>query len=365
MHRLASFTALGIVALVFAGCPIYGDDHDDYSCGDVPCPPDYYCYGPNDCNAGETCGDDNLCHVGGCERWGCAYGFECVSIAVDAFKCVPESSAGGGGAGGGGGGDVVWCGNPDDCQAGETCGENGTCQAGDCSEIACIYGFTCDEGADPPACVRLNPAGCGEDADCAEVGAGFKCLSGVCTAPADQCFDGTQCPSGDVCADGKCTPSCADGAVCPSSYTCDLVELCTVPAEACAITNDCGGPTEVCVAGACVPRSIDGLCDTGLVWVDNGCIPDQSPIFVCNGDGTQDLCALGSICLHHSCYISCAPPNENACTTIPEFDQCKDVTTATGTHPVCGSNENLGNECDPTAGMLCTPGLVCIDGYCN
>jgi hypothetical protein len=371
MRRLAFLSALSFVAMSIGGCPIYSDGDDGY-CSNGRCNQQEYCSAPSDCASDEVCGLDNECHIGQCNDWGCPDGYRCDPKGDDVFACVIDVSTTGGGGqggdggqGGGGGPDVVWCGNPDDCGSGETCGTDGTCQAGDCTAVDCIFGFTCDPDQSPPACVRENPAGCGEDLDCAELGAGFKCVSGVCTAPADQCFDQTQCAAGDVCADGKCVPSCAGAEMCPASYQCDAVDTCSVPTTPCQITNDCGGPDAVCVAGACVPRSVDGDCSAGSVWVENGCIPDQSATFVCSVEGTQDTCADGSICLHHSCYISCAPPNENACTSLPEFDVCKPVTIMAGTFPVCGSDQNLGGECDPTAGMGCAPGLVCIDGFCK
>lgn len=191
-------------------------------------------------------------------------------------------------------------------------------------------------------------------------------MSGECTAPADQCSDQTQCPSKDKCVAGKCTPSCTTNADCSGGYTCDTtLGICTVPAKPCTITNDCGGPTEVCVDGACVPRSDMGTCPPGEVWVENGCVPDQSASFYCNQDGVQDMCAVGSICLHHACYISCAPPNGTACDNQPSFGVCKTVTTMSGDHQVCGSNQNLGNECDPTAGLACQGSKICIDGFCK
>jgi hypothetical protein len=369
MPRLASLAVLGFLAGAIGGCPIYTDDDDGY-CDYGDCHRDYYCSAPSDCPSDEVCGIDNECHIGDCSSWACADGYRCEQMGSNDYECVIDvSTTGGGGeggSGGSGGGDVVYCGNPDDCAADETCGTDGACQAGDCTAIDCIFGFTCDQEANPPACIRENPAGCGADADCSSLGADHKCLSGVCTPPADQCFDQTQCPNGDVCAEGKCVPSCAGGASCPSAYMCDAVETCTVPTTSCNITNDCGGgPAYVCVDGACVPRAFNGDCLPGEVWVDNGCIPDQSPIFVCQTEGVQDACAAGSICLHHSCYINCAAPNETACVALPEFDQCKAVTTPTGTFSVCGSDQNLGGECDPTAGIDCMPGLVCIDGFCK
>jgi hypothetical protein len=114
-----------------------------------------------------------------------------------------------------------------------------------------------------------------------------------------------------------------------------------------------------------VPRSQLGSCPLGDVWVENGCIPGQSASFVCNQDGVQDACAAGSICLHHNCYLSCAPPNAAVCDNFSPFNICKTVTTVSGNHQVCGSDSNLGNECDPTAGIACSPGKICIDGYCK
>jgi hypothetical protein len=367
MRRLASIAVLGFVAFTLGGCPIFSENDDGY-CPDGRCYENDYCSGPGECAPDEVCGADNECHIGQCDVWGCANGYECDQTAIQVYECVIDSTGVGGGEGGEGGGnnpDVVWCGNPKDCAADETCATDGTCQTGDCTDVECIFGFVCDETQDPPACIHANPAGCGADADCTALGAGYACVSGECTAPADQCFDQTQCPSGDVCNSGKCTPSCAGGEICPLAYTCDAVETCTVPLSACNITNDCGSFSAVCVNGACVPRAIDGQCLLDEVWVENGCIPDQSPLFVCEVEGQQDACAPGSLCLHHSCYISCAAPNENACVSFPEFDVCKLVTTQTGEYEVCGSNTNLGSECDPTAGVSCSPGLVCIDGFCK
>jgi hypothetical protein len=381
---------LGFVGLLVAGtagCPIY-DEHADRGwgsgqggsassgCYGQGCyPPE--CSAPEDCpNVNQTCGEDGQCHTGDCTIWGCPGGYACTIHDDATASCEPGGAAtvGSGGSGGGsssssggaGGGNVVWCGNPDDCGAGETCAPDGTCQPGDCTMVGCIYGYVCSTSEATPACIPQNPAACGTDEDCAAFGNGYACVSGICTAPADQCSDQTQCAGSAKCASGKCTPECSSNAECPDAFGCDTtLGICSNPAQPCSITNDCGGPDLVCVDGACVPRSDQGSCPAGEVWVENGCISNQSATFTCTVDGTQDACASGSVCLHHSCYISCEPPNQTACDNLPSFNVCKDVTTSSGNHQVCGSDENLGGECDPTAGLECGAGKICIDGFCK
>lgn len=355
MPRLALSLSL-IVGL--GGCPIFGSGGSD---GDGYCDPSYGdCYSP--CYVDSDCGSNGYCDNSGyCHQYP-GTGGSGPSSTASTSSSSPTSTGSTSSTGGAG---PTYCGNPDDCQAGETCAPDTTCHPGDCVANGCIYGFVCDLTASPPACVSESPTACGSDSDCASDGAGYKCVSGNCTAPADQCFDGTQCAPGDVCADGKCTPSCSNDTCSTPSYTCSAVDTCTVPTQPCNITNDCGGPDAVCVDGACVPRSPDGTCDTGSVWVENGCIPNQSATFVCSIDGTQDVCAAGSLCLHHSCFISCEPPNQNACSGLPDFNQCKSVNTTSGAHSVCGSSDNLGGQCDPTAGQECGGALICIDGFCH
>jgi hypothetical protein len=114
------------------------------------------------------------------------------------------------------------------------------------------------------------------------------------------------------------------------------------------------------------PCGAGGTCGGGLKCVDGGCTPDQKPVFTCATDGAQDSCQPGSICLRHSCYIGCsADAGADACKAADNFNQCKGVTTSSGTYNVCGSTTNLGTECDPTQNKACTNSLVCIDGYCR
>lgn len=403
MTRLSRLGFLGVfaAAALLGGCPIFQDNGSGGSggfCNDPSCQSTSSggttCSQPSDCLANQTCGKDGQCHDGDCTFSGCVSGYTCVVAADHTASCVPNSSSsssgsstsssGAGGSGGAGGSSsssgsstsssgtggaggspaVVYCGNPSDCAMGQTCAPNGTCESGDCKAIGCIFGFACQPDG---TCTSTNPASCAVDADCKNAGAGYACVSGICTSPDDQCFDQTQCAAADKCAAGKCEPACTTDMDCPSGsgYGCDTTKgICSKPLKTCKITNDCGGPSEVCVAGACVPRAVGGNCATGD-WVENGCIPTQKATFICKADGQQDVCAAGSLCLHHACYISCAAPNQTACNNLPTFNVCKPVTTQSGAHDVCGSNQNLGGECDPTVANSCGAGKLCIDGFCK
>ena len=126
-----------------------------------------------------------------------------------------------------------------------------------------------------------------------------------------------------------------------------------------------GGSTSACKNDSDCPSPTGSRCLTGKC-VDGGCTPDQQPVFTCSADGTQGECQQGSICLRHSCYIGCNPDaGTDACKAADAFNVCKTVTTASGAHSVCGSNNNLGTECDPTQGKSCPSPLVCIDGFCK
>jgi hypothetical protein len=102
----------------------------------------------------------------------------------------------------------------------------------------------------------------------------------------------------------------------------------------------------------------------GDAWVENGCIPSQAATFTCANDGVQDACADGSICVHHSCYISCAM-SITVCQGLPVFNQCQAIESSSGTYTVCGSPDSLGSDCDPTEELECMGAQVCVDGVCK
>jgi len=410
MKRLSLLGCFGLLASVLAGCPIFsGDAHNNcYELGDCGTwttggSGTYQeCWSPGDCAENETCGPDGMCHSGDCTFSGCIAGYTCVtdpdtylaSCVLDGGSggsggSIPTGGSGGpstGGSGGSGGTStggsggtatggtggapaVVYCGKPADCASDQLCAPDGTCQAGPCDNATnpCIYGFECTNGG---TCVSPTAHACDNDTNCAS---GYICIAGtdnvggVCTPPADQCFDQSQCGADEKCVNGKCTLSCISQTDCRDGLACDLtLGICSIVVKTCTITNDCGGPDTVCVAGNCVPRSPDGSCGGGDVWAENGCIPNQGATFTCQLDGQQDVCLEGSICLHHSCYISCDAPNGTACQAQPTLNVCKPVEDGSATYNVCGTDQNLGNECGAGAPVAaCSGGKVCIDGFCK
>jgi hypothetical protein len=352
MKRIALFALLGAAAAVLGGCPIYPDDRDSRVCLDgecYRCPEPYYsssrcsawsCDVSSDCPSGYACGTDQRCRLG-------------TPISADT------------------------CGKSSDCAAGQVCGRDNRCHDGSCSSFGCPSGQICKLSGGVAECIdgpRMPmPDGgtpgakstCASDRDC-PTPSGSKCLSGACVTPADQCADATQCPTGQ-CVQGACTPSCSDTKPCPTGYACDTGKgVCTNNPGPCTSSAQCAGGN-VCVEQRCVaPCSASGACAAGLVCVDGGCIADEKPVFSCAKDGVQDTCQPGSLCLRRSCYIGCdADAGADACKSADKFNVCKAVSTSSGSYSVCGSANNLGTECDPTQNKACTPGLVCIDGFCR
>lgn len=349
MKRAVSFALFGLGIAALAGCPIYPADRDHRVClsGDCyDCPDSYYsgacrdwvCDSNGDCPSGYVCNSSNRC-------------------AFTGDSGTPSPST---------------CAKPSDCPAGTNCGADNACHAGDCSTTGCPADYACKVSGGVASCQKIGGDGgwpvsdCKSDKDCA-VPAGSKCLSGKCTEPKDQCADTTQCPAGLSCVDGACTPACSASKPCPTGFACDTAKgVCTENPTPCTTSSQCTGGN-VCVDEHCVaPCGPNNACAPGLVCLDGGCTPDEKPVFTCQVDGVQDSCAAQSICLRHSCYIGCdADAGTEACKNADQFNVCKPVTTSSGTFHVCGSDTNLGTDCDPTQGRNCTAPLICIDGFCK
>jgi len=167
-----------------------------------------------------------------------------------------------------------------------------------------------------------------------------------------QCSSGYDCPSGYACQNNYCVSgggSCGSDFDCPSGQACGTDRQCH--------SGDC--TTNGCPAGStCTLSGGKAQC----VNADAG--PADSGPTQCSVDGTQDICASGSICLHHNCYIACSPDaGADACKGADKLNVCKQVKAPNGTYSICGSDANNGTQCDAT--HACASPSVCIDGYCK
>jgi hypothetical protein len=369
---LASLFTLS--AVVLFGCPIYSSSQDYVTC-----------------NAQGVCCDES----DNCNSWTCGSSAECPANA----SCIQGYCTGGGGYDAGYGYDSGDC-STAGCPTGFTCtltNSQATCLpspdggGGDGGGDATVGDTSTGDASDAPNYPPFN--GCTSNSACtADSGAGAACLDGVCTSASNECSDSTQCPivgsTQEACVQGVCTPTCAGSTTCPAGYTCstDGTAVCTGNPTPCGTADGgaaCASGT-TCVEQHCVPvcnadagPDSAGACSDGLVCIDHGCIPPEAPKFICQVDGVEgpgdagaaNGCAVGSICLHHNCYIACSIVDSGdagvGCQTADNFNICKPVQTSSGTYDVCGSNTNLGSQCDPTQGKNCNSPAICIDGYCR
>ncbi len=352
MKRALSIGILGAFAAVLAGCPIFPDARNNTRVCDGEA-----CYLCPDLSLDDRCVDWQCSSASQCPS-----GYRCDSNSRCVSGSTPPAVSG------------ASCGSPADCRTGEVCGSDSRCHVGDCAEWGCPSSQVCrlsngvaqcSSPTTPKTDAGVGP-GCYKDADCAAT-AGAKCLSGTCTAPVDQCSDATQCAGGNQCVQGVCTPSCSASKPCPSGFGCDLGKgVCTQNPTPCTEGGNQCSSGATCVQERCVaPCGTGNTCPSGLICIDGGCIPDQRPVFTCAREGERDACAAGSICLRHSCYIACDSDAASACRASDKFNVCKQVTTPTGKYSVCGSDSNLGTECDPAQGKSCNSPLLCIDGFCR
>jgi hypothetical protein len=233
-----------------------------------------------------------------------------------------------------------------------SCASDSTCLFSRCIAGTCIQ-CTSDDGCGSPGS-SLNDRS--------------RCIDGQCVV-AGVCLDGTQCGNSERCVDGACVPSCDAAATCPTGYACDALGTCSGNPRTCgAGTPPCDAGL-ACVEAHCVPTcSSRADCGNGLVCVGGGCIPDQFPKVTCLtegrlGDGSLGECAAGLLCVNHACYVPC-DADAGACSDAGAAAVCKRVGPANHDYLVCGSNTNLGSECNPPLRQWCNAPHVCVDGFC-
>jgi len=201
------FTAIGMCSGTGTCSPGSTVDCQNYACTTTGCK--VSCQSDNDCAAGKIC-SGGVCGAkkangGSCTR---VDGSECMSgNCVDGTCCGTSSCGACNTCAGTGTCHAVGDGTTDSkcpVQNSNTCGTNGTCQAGACAKYpdgtscgaamcsgntlikaAQCAGGTCSPATQPCGAYKCDPAGCrnpcGGDGDC--VNPGDVCNAGVCEAP--------------------------------------------------------------------------------------------------------------------------------------------------------------------------------------
>ena len=253
------------------------------------------------------------------------------------------------------------CTCPDDC-AGATCGDGLCCEAAgekcscpdDCGEQPCGDGVCCDGEDD----CRADCGDCGNGRCELEKGEDECRCPDDCHAGEGECGNGSCCEAGGEdavnCAPDCCqSPSCGDGACCPTENASECPEDCCA-APSCGDGVCC--PTETaagCPADCCENNAMcgDGVCCPGAEDADScaeDCCGQDPPC----GDGQ---CCPGEVCAPDGCEEECQSCGNGACT--PCCDTC------TGQDCTFACEQSCDCTFDCTApGSLCDIG--CTDSHC-
>lgn len=249
----------------------------------------------------------------------------------------------------------------DDCDPRPPCGETGSCDGlGACAFFG--DGITCGEGL----CVgetALLPRRCTGDGTCAEpvlVGCqGFRCDTDG-QGCADTCTTDNGCQADHFCdVAGACVPRSGNGVSCLRDGQCGSGRC----VDGVCCESSCAGSCQRCdtagAAGQCRPVSgEDGACTGQSTCVAGTCkrLPGQN----C---GLADQCASGR-CVDGVC---CESDCTGACETCVS-GQCQPIVSAPSDTCTGESWCDAAGECGPIAGSACAGpcprGHVCVAGVC-
>jgi MYXO-CTERM domain-containing protein len=228
-----------------------------------------------------------------------------------------------------------------------------------------VTGLTCNLGGMP--CTVASQMGiCANGVtECAEGGTTTTCRQAVmpaaekCDAVDNDCNgvvdEGDNlCPTGEVCAEGKCVHPCDDGEFkCAVGYTCDVDGLCKDPR---CIGKTCGAG-QVCVAGICVGGCDGVTCPHGQVCRLGNCVAPCEGVMcptdrICEGGACQPKCGACRSC---QTGFSC-----NMTSGVCFEAGCENKTCAAG--QVCKPPGNCVDGCE---GVTCPGGQECKMGSCT
>jgi len=227
----------------------------------------------------------------------------------------------------------------------------GKCVACLTNPDTCPTGEACD-----PATHVCEPVttGCTSNSQCPASKPICDTNDGDCVG----CLHTSQCPSGDICLDTQCVPSCGGGAACTGGASCcngGCVDEGTNP-------NDCGGCNNPCATGSC----LGGICQPPAGCSTNGC-------------------TNGNLCCNDVCVGSETIAHCGSCTNICNSDDtCNNgtcvgsiMTTCNGGPACFGSETCCDFGCTDTTSDMnncggcnepceCPPGIecACVDSQC-
>jgi len=293
---------------------------------------------PNDCGAGQVCGQGNLC-----------VNVSCTSDAQCTDPRRPHCQTGANGAAG----TCVQCVSASQCAVGDRCDSDNTCQP-ICTTAT--QAQDCPTGT--PLC-KVSPSGnscvqCLGDSDCGGSTPTCSSSNSCIATPPTGCQGNSDCPAGQQVCDTATSPhSCVQ---CLATSDCSNGDLCNTA------TNTCAPPPEGGEGQACFSNQ---TCNAGLLCIDEGgaspvcreqCDPTDDT--VCASVSASDVCEWLSFDSNGVLIGVCEPGNGNgqtgdACDPT-QIDSCE-------WNLLCAPTSSSGGVCS----ALCTPGGSCDSGSCN
>ena len=224
----------------------------------------------------------------------------CLQAGGNTYVCAPSRYCGSSGN----------CSGDRDCPAGQRC-VNGRCTTAlPGPGVACLNG-KCASGA---MCVKTSDGqqlctiGCSTDANCTRIptfsggcclklsGAAYCMLQRYCSSSGRLCATHANCPSGQQCIRGRCTPgACLSDTDCPVGESCSNGRCGSGPAP-CRTNADC--PTgQMCQSGRCVngtpPCRSNAECPRGQVCQSGQCVAGGRPCQSARDCGPNQQCVNG------------------------------------------------------------------------
>jgi hypothetical protein len=293
----------------------------------------------NPINEGQACDDGQACLTGEtCTDGECA-GSSPVDCSGTGDECSADSECDPAGAEGNCAVTGAAINEGQQCDDGDICTTQETCQAGACA------------GGLPVDCSDLDD----------------ECNLGVCNATSGECeleprAEGTSCGSSeendctsqDTCdAEGVCQPNHAvDGTTCDDGDVCNTAEACLAGACSGGALVDCSGTGDLCNAdSSCDPAGSEGNCDTPGGAINEGLDCDD-----------MDVCNVGETCQAGACIggasVDCLGTGDQC-----NLDSSCDPAGLEGNCDTPGGATNEGQACDD--GDVCNVGEQCQVGTCT